>query len=194
MVSFVVQKVLSLTGSHFLIFVFISFALGGWPKKILLLFMFRNVFYVLVTTPAFNNYTEADLYPFRAGRAHWTVCMPLEPWFFSLASHPLRSIFKNRPVERISEGVHAHWYLVSSRIQREKKRFCWSFCISSALAPCPLFRDPAVLHTIAHWVTKTFCRMKSHDVPWWPSTPPTCWNHWGVKEKIPWSSPFSIQA
>ena len=134
MVSFYVQKILSLIWSH--LFIFKSFALGGWPKKILLLFMSRNVFYVLVTTPAFNNYTEADLYPFRAGRAQWTVCMPLEQWFFSLASHPMRSIFKNRPVEPISEGVHPHWHLLKLQDrERERKKKKSSAGVSASLLP-----------------------------------------------------------
>ena len=42
-VSFAVQKFLSLIRSHLFIFAFISFALGEWPKKILLRFMSENV-------------------------------------------------------------------------------------------------------------------------------------------------------
>ena len=47
------------------------------------------------------------------------MCMPLEQWFFSLASHPLRSIFKNRPVE----PIHTHWHLLKlqDRERGEKK-------------------------------------------------------------------------
>ena len=37
--SFAVQKLLGLIRSHLFIFAFISFALGVWPKKILLLFI-----------------------------------------------------------------------------------------------------------------------------------------------------------
>ena len=44
MVSFAVQKLLSLIKSHFLIFVFISVTLGGGSKKILLWFMSKSVF------------------------------------------------------------------------------------------------------------------------------------------------------
>ena len=43
MVSFVVQKFLSLIRSHLFIFVFISFALEDWSKQILLHFMSENV-------------------------------------------------------------------------------------------------------------------------------------------------------
>ena len=43
MVSFAVQKLWSLIWSYFLIFAFISFALGAWSKKILLWFMSKNV-------------------------------------------------------------------------------------------------------------------------------------------------------
>ena len=44
MVSFAVQKLLSLIKSHLFIFVFISVTLGGGSKKILLLFMSKSVF------------------------------------------------------------------------------------------------------------------------------------------------------
>ena len=43
MVSFAVQKLVSLIRSHLFIFAFISFALGDWSKKILLWFMSKNV-------------------------------------------------------------------------------------------------------------------------------------------------------
>ena len=43
MVSFAMQKLLSLVRSHLFIFGFFSFALGDWSKKILLLFMSENV-------------------------------------------------------------------------------------------------------------------------------------------------------
>ena len=43
MVSFAVQKLLSLIKPHFFIFAFIYFALGDWSKKILLRFMSENV-------------------------------------------------------------------------------------------------------------------------------------------------------
>jgi len=43
MVSFVVQKPLSLIGSHLFIFASVSFALGGRSKKILLGFMSKSV-------------------------------------------------------------------------------------------------------------------------------------------------------
>ena len=43
MVSFVVQKFLSLIRSHLFIFVFISFALEDWSKQILLHFTSENV-------------------------------------------------------------------------------------------------------------------------------------------------------
>ena len=42
-VSFAVQKLLSLIRSHLFIFAFNSFALGGWSKKILIWFMSENV-------------------------------------------------------------------------------------------------------------------------------------------------------
>ena len=42
-VSFAVQKLLSLIRSHLFIFVFISIALGDWPKKTLVWFMSENV-------------------------------------------------------------------------------------------------------------------------------------------------------
>ena len=44
MVSFVVQKLLSLIKSHLFIIIFISVTLGGGPKKILLWFMSKSVF------------------------------------------------------------------------------------------------------------------------------------------------------
>ena len=47
MVSFAVQKLVSLIRSHLFIFVFISIALGDWPKKTLVLFMSENVFPML---------------------------------------------------------------------------------------------------------------------------------------------------
>ena len=43
MVSFAVQKLLSLTRLHLFIFAFIYFALGDWSKKILLEFMSKSV-------------------------------------------------------------------------------------------------------------------------------------------------------
>ena len=47
MVSFAVQKLLSLIRSHLFIFVFISITLGGGSKKILPWFMSRSVFPML---------------------------------------------------------------------------------------------------------------------------------------------------
>ena len=44
MVSFAVQKLLSLIRSHLFIFVFIFITLGGGPKNILLWFMSKGVF------------------------------------------------------------------------------------------------------------------------------------------------------
>ena len=44
MVSFAVQKTLSLIKSHLFIFVFISVTLGGGSKKILLSFMSKSAF------------------------------------------------------------------------------------------------------------------------------------------------------
>ena len=43
MVSFALQKLISLIRSHLFIFAFISFALGEWPKTMLLWFMSENV-------------------------------------------------------------------------------------------------------------------------------------------------------
>ena len=43
MVSFAVQKLISLIRSHVFIFPFIYIALGDWPKKILVQFMLENV-------------------------------------------------------------------------------------------------------------------------------------------------------
>ena len=43
MISFAVKKLLSLIRSHLFIFAFVSFALGGWSKNILLQFMSENV-------------------------------------------------------------------------------------------------------------------------------------------------------
>ena len=43
MVSFAVQKLVSLIRSHLFIFAFISIALGDWPKKTLVRFMSENV-------------------------------------------------------------------------------------------------------------------------------------------------------
>ena len=43
MVSFAVQKLVSLIRSHLFTFVFISVALGDWPKKTLVWFMSENV-------------------------------------------------------------------------------------------------------------------------------------------------------
>ena len=42
MISFAVQKILSLIRSHLFIFAFISFALGDWSKKTLLRFISEN--------------------------------------------------------------------------------------------------------------------------------------------------------
>ena len=50
MVSFAVQKSLSLIRSHLFIFAFISFALGGWSKKILLWFMYIDLIFVVATS------------------------------------------------------------------------------------------------------------------------------------------------
>uniref|UniRef100_A0A8D1JKV6 Uncharacterized protein n=1 Tax=Sus scrofa TaxID=9823 RepID=A0A8D1JKV6_PIG len=44
MVSFAVQKLISLIRSHWFIFVFISVALGDWPNKTFVSFMSENVF------------------------------------------------------------------------------------------------------------------------------------------------------
>ena len=44
MVSFAVQKLISLTRYYLLIFAFISIALGDWPKKPLLRFMSENFY------------------------------------------------------------------------------------------------------------------------------------------------------
>ena len=46
MISFAVQKILSLVRAHLFIFVFISITLGDGSKKILLRFMSRGVFSV----------------------------------------------------------------------------------------------------------------------------------------------------
>ena len=43
MVSFAVQKCVSLIRSHWFIFVFISVALGDWPKKVFVWFISENV-------------------------------------------------------------------------------------------------------------------------------------------------------
>ena len=43
MVSFVMEKLVSLIGSHLFIFVFISISLGDWPKKSWYNFMSENV-------------------------------------------------------------------------------------------------------------------------------------------------------
>ena len=43
MVSFVMEKLVSLIGSHLFIFVFISISLGDWPKKSWYDFMSENV-------------------------------------------------------------------------------------------------------------------------------------------------------
>ena len=43
MVSFVVQKLISVIRSHLFIFAFISFALGDSPKKTMIRFMSENV-------------------------------------------------------------------------------------------------------------------------------------------------------
>ena len=47
MVSFAVQKLVSLIRSHLFIFAFVSFALGDWPKKTLLGFISISVFYLV---------------------------------------------------------------------------------------------------------------------------------------------------
>ena len=44
MISFAVQKLLSLIGSHLLIFVFIFIILGGGPKNVLLQFMSKLLY------------------------------------------------------------------------------------------------------------------------------------------------------
>ena len=43
LISFAMQKLISLIMSHLFIFVFISIALGDWPKKTLVRFMSQNV-------------------------------------------------------------------------------------------------------------------------------------------------------
>ena len=43
MASFAEQKLISLIRSHLFIFIFISIALGDWPKKTLVWFMSENV-------------------------------------------------------------------------------------------------------------------------------------------------------
>ena len=43
MISFAVQKLVNLIRSHLFIFVFISIAMGDWPKKTLVQFMSENV-------------------------------------------------------------------------------------------------------------------------------------------------------
>ena len=43
MVSFAVEKLVSVIRSHLFIFAFISIALGDWPKKISVQFMSENV-------------------------------------------------------------------------------------------------------------------------------------------------------
>ena len=48
MVSFAVQKLISLIRSHLFIFAFISIALGDWPKKTLVWFMSETVLPVLL--------------------------------------------------------------------------------------------------------------------------------------------------
>ena len=48
MITFAVQTLLNLTGSHVFIFVFIFTALGGGSKKILLWFMSKIILYLLV--------------------------------------------------------------------------------------------------------------------------------------------------
>ena len=48
MVSFAVQKLLSLINSHLFIFVFISVTLGGGLKKVLLWFMSKSFSYVFL--------------------------------------------------------------------------------------------------------------------------------------------------
>ena len=47
MVSFAMLKLLSLSGSHMFIFASLSFALGDWFKKILLLFILKSVLLML---------------------------------------------------------------------------------------------------------------------------------------------------
>ena len=61
MVSFAMQKLLTLIKSHLFIFVFIFFTLGGKSKKILLLFMSKNVLW------------GRDFYP---GHKSW-LCSPV---------------------------------------------------------------------------------------------------------------------
>ena len=53
MVSFAVQKLLSLIKSHLFIFVFIFITLGGGSKKILLWFMSKSVFPVFSSKSLF---------------------------------------------------------------------------------------------------------------------------------------------
>ena len=66
MVSFAVQKLISLIRFHLLIFAFISFVLGNWPKKTWVQFLSENVLpmffsvrtYVL---PMFSSFTVSCL-------------------------------------------------------------------------------------------------------------------------------------
>ena len=66
MVSFAVQKFLSLIRPHLFIFAFISIALGDWPKKTLVQFMSENVLCVffsrsfMVLFITFKYLSQAD--------------------------------------------------------------------------------------------------------------------------------------
>ena len=66
MVSFAMQKLVSLIRSHFFIFSFISIVLGDWPKKTLVQFMSENVLPMLfsgsfmVSCPLFKSLSHFE--------------------------------------------------------------------------------------------------------------------------------------
>ena len=95
-VSFAVQKLLTLIKSHFLIFVFIFITLGGRSKKTLLGFMSKSVLPMfssksfIVSTLTFRSlihfgFTFFSVHKWRSKRSvvviHWSYMHSSDPYF-----------------------------------------------------------------------------------------------------------------
>ena len=97
MVSFAVQKLVSLIRSYLFIFVFISTALGEWPKKTLVWFMSENIlpmhkgnhFYQFLVNLSRDIYITHTLY-----KLLYILSIALPPTFFiSQCIYPLCFFF-----------------------------------------------------------------------------------------------------
>ena len=79
MVSSAVPKLVSLIRLPLFIFVFISVALGDWPKKPLVWFMSENVLPVLSSRGFYS--VMSFVYVFIAvACSHWLLCLSLTSW------------------------------------------------------------------------------------------------------------------